>query len=91
MRESMRVDMTFDVGTVTMKARGAKTGASQVVLELPEYHGPQTEIAFDPQYLIEFLRAVENEPTVVLEMSTGLRAALFTCDKYTYFVMPLTG
>ncbi|MFM8271895.1 MAG: DNA polymerase III subunit beta [Gemmata sp.] len=89
--ESMRVDMTFDVGTVTMKARGAKTGASQVVLELPEYHGPQTEIAFDPQYLIEFLRAVENEPTVVLEMSTGLRAALFTCDKYTYLVMPLTG
>ncbi len=90
--ESMRVDMTFDAGQVTMKARGAKTGASEVTLELPEFDGPKTEIAFDPQYLVEFLRALEGEPTVVLEMSTGLRAALFNCgEQYSYLVMPLTG
>lgn len=90
--ESMRVDMAFDAGSVTMKARGAKTGASEVTLELPDYSGPRTEIAFDPSYLIEFLRAIENEPTVTLEMSTGLRAALFTCgESYSYLVMPLTG
>lgn len=90
--ESMRVDMAFDAGVVTMKARGAKTGASEVTLDLPEYNGPRTEIAFDPQYLVEFLRAVEGEGTVTLEMSTGLRAALFHCgDQYSYLVMPLTG
>ena len=90
--ESMRVDMTFDAGAVTMKARGAKTGASEVTLELPDYSGPRTEIAFDPSYLVEFLRAIENEPTVTLEMSTGLRAALFSCGPdYAYLVMPLTG
>ena len=90
--ESMRVDMTFDGGTVTMKARGAKTGASEVTLELPEAVGTPTEIAFDPHYLIEFLRAIENEAIVTLEMSTGTRAALFTCgDDYSYLVMPLTG
>ena len=90
--ESMRVDMTFEAGKVTMKSRGAKTGSSEVSLDLPEYTGPTTEIAFDPQYLIEFLRALEGEPTVVLEMSTGARAALFTCgEQYSYLVMPLTG
>jgi DNA polymerase-3 subunit beta len=90
--ESMRVDMTFDAGRVTMKARGANTGSSEVTLDLPDHTGPRTEIAFDPQYLIEFLRALEGEPTVVLEMSTGARAALFTCgDDYSYLVMPLTG
>lgn len=90
--ESMRVDMTFDAGAVTMKARGAKTGASEVTLELPDYTGPRTEIAFDPHYLVEFLRAIENEPTVTLEMSSGLRAALFSCGEgYAYLVMPLTG
>jgi DNA polymerase-3 subunit beta len=90
--ESMRVDMTFEAGKVTMKARGAKTGSSEVSLELPEYEGPKTEIAFDPSYLIEFLRALEGEPTVTLEMSTGSRAALFKCgDQYSYLVMPLTG
>jgi DNA polymerase-3 subunit beta len=90
--ESMRVDMTFEAGKVTMKARGAKTGSSEVSMELPEYEGPKTEIAFDPSYLIEFLRALEGEPTVTLEMSTGNRAALFKCgDQYSYLVMPLTG
>ncbi len=90
--ESMRVDMTFEAGKVTMKSRGAKTGSSEVSLDLPEYDGPTTEIAFDPQYLIEFLRALEGEPTVVLEMSTGARAALFKCgEQYSYLVMPLTG
>lgn len=90
--ESQRVDMTFEPGKVTMQARGAKTGSSEVSLELPDYNGPATEIAFDPQYLIEFLRSLDGEPTVVLEMSTGTRAALFKCgEEYSYLVMPLTG
>jgi DNA polymerase III subunit beta len=63
-----------------------------VVLELPDYDGPVLEIAFDPAYLIEFLRSLEDEPTVMLEMSTGTRAALFKCgEEYSYLVMPLTG
>jgi DNA polymerase III subunit beta len=90
--ESKRVDMVFEAGKVTMTARGAQTGSSEVTMELPEYDGEKTEIAFDSQYLIEFLRALEGEPTVTLEMSTGLRAALFTCgEDYSYLVMPLTG
>lgn len=90
--ESQRVDMTFEPGKVTMQARGANTGSSEVKMDLPDYDGPATEIAFDPQYLIAFLRALEGEPTVTLEMSTGLRAALFTCgEEYSYLVMPLTG
>jgi DNA polymerase-3 subunit beta len=90
--ESMRVDLTFEPGKVMLEARGAKTGSSEVSLELPEYEGPKLEIAFDPQFLIEFLRSLEGEPTFVLEMSTGTQAALLRCgDQYSYLVMPLTG
>jgi DNA polymerase-3 subunit beta len=90
--ESKRIDMTFETGKVTLKSRGAQTGSSEVVMDLPDFDGPRTDIAFDPQYLIEFLRALENEPTVLLEMSTGNRAALFRCgEQYSYLVMPLTG
>ncbi|MCI0701700.1 MAG: DNA polymerase III subunit beta [Planctomycetia bacterium] len=90
--ESMRVDMTFESGKVTLEARGANTGSSEVSLELPEYEGPKVEIAFAPEYLIEFLRSLEGEPTVTLEMSTGTKAALFRAgDSYSYLVMPLTG
>jgi DNA polymerase-3 subunit beta len=90
--ESKRVDMTFGPGKVRMEARGAETGSSQVELPLEDYGGPEVKIAFDPQYLVEFLRALENEPTVVLEMSDGTKPALFRCgDGYLYLVMPLAG
>ena len=90
--ESQRVDMTFGPGKVTMQARGSATGSSQVELPLPEYDGPEVNIAFDPEYLVEFLRALEGEPTVTLEMADGTKPALFKCgDGYVYLVMPLAG
>jgi DNA polymerase-3 subunit beta len=59
---------------------------------LPEYEGPQVAIAFDPSYLTEYLRALEGEPTTVLEMSDGSKPALFKCGEgYQYLVMPLAG
>ena len=88
--ESKRVDMSFSVGKVTMEARGVETGSSEVELALPDYQGPDVKIAFDPEYLIEFFRAVESEPTVTLEMSDGTQPVLFKCgENYVYLVMPL--
>jgi DNA polymerase-3 subunit beta len=88
--ESKRVDMTFTPGKVTMEARGAETGSSEVELELPEYQGPNIKIAFDPEYLIEFFKSLEGETTVTLEMKDGTLPALFKCgDNYVYLVMPL--
>jgi DNA polymerase-3 subunit beta len=89
--DSKRVDMTFEPGKVTMQARGTATGSSQVEMVLAEYDGPEVNIAFDPSYLVEFLRALEGEPTVTLEMSDGAKPALFRAgDGYLYLVMPLT-
>ena len=90
--ESKRVDMTFESGKVTMQAHGAETGSSVVEMLLPEYEGPQVSIAFDPQYLIEYLRALEGEPSTLLEMSDGSKPVLFKCGEgYQYLVMPLAG
>ena len=90
--EGKRVEMTFEPGKVSMEARGAETGSADVELPLEDYNGPEVKIAFDPQYLVEFLRAIDNEPTVTLEMSDGTKPALFRCgDNYVYLVMPLAG
>jgi len=90
--ESKRVDLSFEAGKVTMKARGAETGSSEVVMMLPEYDGSPVTIAFDPQYVVEFLRAIDGEPTVLLELSDGSKPALFQCgETYKYLVMPLAG
>jgi DNA polymerase-3 subunit beta len=88
--ESQRIDMTFAPGKLTMTARGAMTGSSQVEMPLPDFDGPKVDIAFNAEYLVEFLRALEGEPTVTLEMIDGNKPAVFRCgDGYVYLVMPL--
>src|SRR5581483_8599957 len=75
--ESKRVDFHFEKGQVTLTARGPETGTGEVTLALPEYAGPVVDIAFDPAYLVEMLRAIEGEPTATLEMTDGQKPALF--------------
>jgi DNA polymerase-3 subunit beta len=90
--ESKRVDFHFEPEKVTLTARGPETGSSEVVMPLPEYAGPVVDIAFDPQYLIEMLRAIEGEPTATLEMTDGQKPALVRIgEQYLYLVMPLAG
>ena len=75
-----------------LKAEGAETGSSEVTLALPDYTGEEITIAFDPQYLIEMLRAIEGETTITLEMTNGEKPAVFRVgDEYLYLVMPLAG
>ena len=90
--ETKRVDFHFEAGSATLKAQGAETGTGEVTLELPDYAGPEVDIAFDPQYLVEFLRAIDGEPTISLEMTDGQRPAVFRVGEgYLYLVMPLAG
>lgn len=89
--ESKRVDMTFSPGKVAMQARGQDTGSCEVEMPLTEYHGAEATIAFDPHYVMEYLRALDGEPTVALEMSGPDKPALFRCGESTYVLMPLVG
>ena len=90
--ESKRVDFRFEPGQVTLTARGPETGSSEVVMPLVGYDGPEVDIAFDPAYLTEMLRAIDGEPTAVLEMTDGQKPAVFRVgENYLYLVMPLSG
>jgi DNA polymerase III subunit beta len=91
--ESKRVEFKFEAGKLTLNAQGgADRGDSEVTMALPEYTGPTVEIAFNPQYLIEMLRAIDSEATVTLEMTDGQKPAVFRLgEQYTYLIMPLTG
>ena len=88
--ESKRVDFGFAKGKVTMKASGQDTGSSEVTMDMPEYTGPDIDIAFDPSYLTEMFRAIDGETTAVLEMTDGQKPAVFRVgDNYLYLVMPM--
>ena len=56
-----------------------------------EYDGPNIDINFDPQYVTEMLRVLEDGDPLVLELVDGTRPALFKSGPdYSYLVMPIS-
>jgi DNA polymerase-3 subunit beta len=90
-QESLRVDFDFKPAAVSLQARGAKVGSSEVTLPLPGFDGPEFATAFDPHYLLEWLKAVGADATVCIELATPGKPVLFRLgDSAHYLVMPLT-
>jgi len=90
--EAKRVDFRFEPGKLTLFARGQETGYSEVSMPLPEYQDKEINIAFDPSYIVDLFRAIDGEPTVSLEMTDGMKPAVFRIgDGYLYLVMPMGG
>lgn len=89
--ESKRVDLTFAPGKLTLQAHGAEMGSSTVEMPLEGYEAKPMTVAYDPSYLVDFLRAVDGEPTVILELTSPDKPGLFRVgDNYLYLVMPMT-
>ena len=90
--ESKRVDMTFAAGEghapgprCADRFERSGTGAARL-------RRPRGVDRLRPDYLVEFLLALEGETTITLEMSGGDKPALFRCgENYLYLVMPLAG
>ena len=87
--EGCRVDLSFDDGKLTLQARGADIGSSEVKMDI-DYDGKALEVALDPDYVKELLRAVDVD-SVVLEMTDGSKPVVFKADGYTYLIMPMGG
>jgi DNA polymerase-3 subunit beta len=87
--ERRGVEFTFGEGKVILAGHGAEYGESLV--ELPvAYDGPALPIRLDPRYLNDFLRVLEPEQTIVVELKDAESAAVCTTDDgYGYVIMPL--
>lgn len=87
--ESRGVDFSFANGTLTLTSKAAEIGESKVELPI-EFSGDDLTITFDPRYVAEFLRVLESDKQVTLNLTDGESAAVFkTDDNYTYVIMPL--
>jgi DNA polymerase-3 subunit beta len=88
--ESRGVDFELASGLMTLASRAAEIGESKVELPI-SYDGAGLVITFDPRYVAEFLRVLEPEQPIRLELTDSESAAVFrTDDGYTYIVMPLS-
>ena len=60
-KESRRVDISFRPGVAILEGRGPATGSGHVELALPDFAGPAIHVAFDPDFLVEYLNIARNE------------------------------
>ncbi len=88
--ESRGVDFSFAKGLLTLNSQAADIGQSKVELPI-SYDGEELSITFDPRFVAEFLRVLEPEKQVRLDLIDAESAAVFrTEDAYTYVIMPLS-
>jgi DNA polymerase-3 subunit beta len=87
--ESRGVDFTFEQGKLILAGRAPEVGQSRV--ELPvAYDGAAVSISLDPRFFNDFLKVLEPETTVTLELKDAESAAVcHTADGYAYVIMPL--
>jgi DNA polymerase-3 subunit beta len=86
--ESGSILVHVEEGKMRVSSAAPETGEARV--ELPvEYTGAEFEIGFNPEFLTEFLRAVEEEK-ISVEFRDPTSAGLFRAGKdFVYVVMPV--
>jgi DNA polymerase-3 subunit beta len=88
--ESRGVDFRFGSGLLRLISQSADVGSSHVELPIA-YDGKAVEITFDPRYLVDALKTLDDATAITAELIDAKNAAVFkTEDHYTYVVMPLT-
>jgi DNA polymerase-3 subunit beta len=87
--ESRGVDFTFGHGTLVLSGQAAEVGQSRVELPI-SYDGEPVSITLDPRFVSDFLKVLEPEKPVVLDLQNADAAAVCTTDDgYGYVIMPL--
>jgi DNA polymerase-3 subunit beta len=87
--ESRGVDFNFASGLLVLSGRAAEVGQSRVELPIA-YDGPAISITLDPRYASDFLKVLDPEKVVTIELKDSESAAVCaTDDGYGYVIMPL--
>ena len=72
-----------------LSGRAAEVGQSRVELPIA-YDGPAISITLDPRYVSDFLKVLDPEKVITLEIKDAESAAVCTTDDgYGYVIMPL--
>jgi len=87
--ETRAVRLSLNKGELHLYGQSAGYGEANATMEV-EYKGEPTEVAFNPDYVIEGLKSCET-PHVRLEFNDRSSPGKFTLgENYVYVVMPIT-
>jgi DNA polymerase-3 subunit beta len=87
--DSSSILLHVESGLMRVTSSAPETGEAKVELEI-SYDGPEVELGFNPDFLKDFLKAVDDE-TVRVECRDASSAGLFRAGKgFLYVVMPVS-
>ena len=87
--ESRGVDFVFADGSLVLSGSTSEVGKSRVEMPIA-YTGSPVKLTMDHRFVADFLKVLDTEKTLTLDIENGESAALFTTDDgYSYVVMPL--
>ena len=90
--DSRGVRLTFNGGEkrVELSSRAPEMGEAEVNVDLASYKGSDIEIGFNPAFLVDALRVVED-PQVIMELKASNKPGLIRSgSEFTYVVMPVS-
>lgn len=87
--QSKGVDFSFESGQLVLTGRSAESGESRIELPI-DYSGATVRIKLDPRFVSDFLRVLDADTAVTVELTDAQSAAVCTtADGYGYVIMPL--
>lgn len=87
--ESRGIDFSFGDGTLVLSGETAEVGQARVEFPIP-YDGPTVTLSLDHRFVSDFLKVLDPEKIITVEIENADSAALLsTDDGYGYVVMPL--
>lgn len=87
--ESKGVRMAFGESGLKLSSRAPEMGEAEIDVEVPEYVGDPIEIGFNPTYLLDALKVLD-ENRVQLEFKAGNKPGILrTGPNFLYVVMPV--
>ena len=88
-QETRGLDFEFGNGTLLLSAKTADLGQSRVEFPI-SYAGEPIKLKLDYRFVSDFLKVMDVEKTVELDIASSAEAAVFrTDDGYTYMIMPM--
>lgn len=86
--DSKGIKLALSNNELIFTSRAPETGDAQINMAI-EYSGPEMEIGFNPNFLVDVLRVVKQKE-ITLELGETDRPGMIKCgDDFIYIVMPV--
>ena len=86
--ETNSIRLVFDQNELTVLSSAAELGEARDIVPI-KYNGPKIEIVFNPGFVMDPLKAID-EDDITIDLASGTSPALMKCSvPFLYVMMPL--